>query len=54
MSDDQKLTEQLKTVEWPRLSLELERLKREDIVRNVKLNTLVTEGKRECFQKFSI
>ena len=51
LSDDQKLTEQLKTVEWSRLSLELERLERVDLVKNIKQNTLVTEGENKYFQK---
>ncbi|XP_066919964.1 uncharacterized protein [Clytia hemisphaerica] len=45
LNDNQKdLTEQLKTVEWARLSLELERLERVDLVSDINKKTLVTEG----------
>ncbi|XP_066920142.1 uncharacterized protein [Clytia hemisphaerica] len=42
-NEDENLTDQLKTVEWSRLELELERLNGVDIINNIKQNTLVTE-----------
>ena len=52
LNDDQEFAEQLKTVKWSRLSLELERMERVDLVRNIKQNTLVTEGKLYLSTRF--